>query len=103
MRFVPCAPFKVAHVYKPGQSPKDEHPPKWPPLKRELTRFGTVGGVAVVVRSTPRRKDGWSYNVAEERDRAAWIGYYHHGPSGRRIRAANSPNAMELAQLFDAL
>ena len=94
-------PFEVAHLYPKGKAPGDEHPPAWGKL--ELRRYGIAEGTAVVVYSTRRRRDGWSYNVVEERDRPAWVGYYHHAPTGRRIRAANSPNAMQLAQLFGAL
>lgn len=101
MSWQELAPFDVAHLYQPGQAPADEHPPAWGKL--ELQRYGVLDGTALVVRSTRRRKDGWSYNVAEERDRPAWVGYYHHKPTGRRLRAANSGNALELAQLLGAL
>lgn len=101
MRWQELEPFEVAHLYPQGQSPRDEHPKAWGKL--ELRRYGVADGTAVVVYSTRRRGDGWSYNVVEERDRPAWVGYYHHAPTGKRIRAANSPNAMPLAQLFGAL
>jgi hypothetical protein len=39
----------------------------------------------------------------EQRSEPAWVGYYHHKPTGKRLRAANSPNALQLAQMLDAL
>lgn len=101
MRVQPVAPFQVAHQYPPGQSPKDEHPPSWGKLVSH--QCCSIDGVAVVVHSTERRPDGWSYNVVEQRSEPAWVGYYHHKPTGKRVRAANSANALGLAQLLDAL
>lgn len=100
-RWQPLPAFAVAHSYPPGHTPAEQHPPAWGRL--EITRHGLADGVAVVVRSTQRRKDGWSYVVVEQRDRPGWVGYYHHQPTGRRLRAANSPDALALAQLLDAL
>jgi hypothetical protein len=98
---VPVPSFVVAHTYPAGGAPGDEHPPGWGPLVvRRCARFGLVD---VVVHSTERRRDGWSYNVAEQRDVPAWVGYYHHAGTGKRLRAANSPNALPLAQVLDAL
>lgn len=100
MRVQVVPDFVVAHRYPEGQAPADEHPPKWGKLV--LHRCCRIDGLDVVVHSTARRADGWSYNVVEQRDRPAWVGYYHHQPSGKRLRAANSPNALQLAQLLDA-
>lgn len=101
MRVQPVSPFDVAHQYPAGGAPSDEHPERWGKLV--LHQCYSIDGVPVVVHSTERRRDGWSYNVVEQRDLPAWVGYYHHKPSGKRIRAANSPNALQLAQLLDAL
>jgi hypothetical protein len=101
MRVEQVPAFEVAHRYPEGGAPKDEHPPRYGKLV--LHRFCRIDGVDVVVRSTERNRDGWSYNVVEQRDEPAWVGYYHHKPSGKRLRASNSPNALQLAQLVDAL
>lgn len=101
MRVQPVPPFEVAHQYPPGQSPRDEHPKAFGKLVSH--RCYSIDGVQVVVHSTERKRDGWSYNVVEQRSEPAWVGYYHHKPTGKRLRAANSPNALQLAQLLDAL
>lgn len=95
------AEFVVGHQYAPGQSPRDAHPERYGPMVSH--RCCIIDGVAVVVHSTKRLRDGWSYNVVEQRDQPCWVGYYHHAPTGKRLRAANSPNALQLAQLIDAL
>lgn len=100
MRVEAVERFEIAHTYPPGKAPADEHPERYGPMKRHWCC--RIDGVYCIVHSTDRAKDGWSYNVVEQRDRPAWVGYYHHQPSGRRIRAANSPNALQLAQLMDA-
>ena len=100
MRVEPVADFVVSHDYPKGGAPSDEHPERFG--RMVLHRCCRIDGLNVVVHSTERR-DGWSYNVVEERGRPAWVGYYHHKPSGKRLRAANSPNALQLAQVLDAL
>jgi hypothetical protein len=97
----PVPDFVVGHTYPEGKGPSDEHPERYG--KMVAHRCYRIDGVEVVVHSTERQRDGWSYNVAEQRDRPAWVGFYHHKPSGRRVRAANSPNALMLAQVLDAL
>jgi hypothetical protein len=101
MRVQPIPDFVAGHRYPPGKAPGDEHPKGWGPMVSH--RCCNIDGVACVVHSTERRKDGWSYNVVEQRDQPCWVGYYHHAPTGKRMRAANSPNALQLAQLLDAL
>ncbi len=101
MQPVPVAPFTVAHVYPQGQAPSTEHPDRFGPMVQH--RCFSIEGVEVIVHSTERGRDGWSYNVVEQRDRPVWVGYYHHAPTGKRLRAANSPNALQLAQVLDAL
>lgn len=101
MRVQPVPDFVVAHSYPEGKAPGDLHPPRFGKLV--VHRCCRIDGIDVVVRSTERQRDGWSYNVVEQRDRPAWVGYYHHKPSGKRLRSANSPNALQLAQVLDAL
>jgi hypothetical protein len=94
--------FLVRHVYAAGEAPRDHHPHGWGRL--EFHRFGKLGnGWHVAVHSTKRRKDGWSFNVVELEARPIWVAYYHHAPTDKRVREANSPNALHLAQVFDAL
>lgn len=101
MRAQSLPDFAVGHEYPKGQAPSDEHPERFG--RMTLHRCFRIDGIEVVVHSTERQRDGWSYNVVEERARPAWVGYYHHKPSGKRLRAANSPNALQLAQVLDAL
>lgn len=102
MRWQPLAPFAVRHAYPAGQDPRDDHPPGWGKL--ELHSYGAIqGGWHVAVHSTRRRADGWSFNVAELQSQPMWLSYFHHLPTGKRLRVANSPNALQLAQEFDAL
>lgn len=102
MRWRPAAPFQTAHAYAPGQEPKDFHPTSWGPL--ELHRFAELpGGLKVVVHSTARRHDGWSFNVAELERYPGWISYFHNLKSGTRIQSHRSANeiAGQLAQAFE--
>ncbi len=101
MRVEPVADFVVAHQYPKGGAPSDEHPERYGKLVSH--RCCRIDGVDVVVHSTERKRDGWAYVVVEQRSQPAWVGYYHHKPTGKRLRAANSPNALQLAQLLDAI
>jgi hypothetical protein len=97
------APFEVAHRYQPGQAPRDHHPAQWGRLER--TRYLELGEKRwrVVVRSTARRHDGWSFNVIEMADFPSWVSYWHNGKSGVRVQSHRSGDAVagQLAQAFE--
>ena len=95
------AGLRGGHQYPPGGSPSDAHPERYGKLVHH--RCYAIDGVDCVVHSTERSATAGRSNVVEQRHRPAWVGYYHHKPSGKRLRAANSPNALELAQPWSAL
>lgn len=92
-----AASFVDRHLYPAGAGPKDVHPKAFGKLERHW--YGRHGDLVVAVHSTERRKDGWSYNVAIERDRPEWLGWFHH-VTGRRIRHASSADPAGLAGLL---
>lgn len=98
-----AAPFEPAHVYDEGQAPSDHHPAGWGKL--ELHRFGELGALRwkVVVHSTARRKDGWSFNVVQMERFPAWLSYFHDSKSGTRVQSHRSADhiAGQLAQAFE--
>lgn len=97
-----AAPFKTSHVYEPGQAPKDFHPTGWGPLA--FHRFGELAGRwRVVVHSTERRRDGWSFNVLEMEQFPAWVSYFHNARSKTRVQSHRSGDAIagQLAQAFE--
>lgn len=98
MKWKPAPAFEDRHPYEPGDGPRDVHPRVFGKLERHW--FGQQPpGLVVAVHSTRRRPDGWSYNVAIERDRPEWCAWFHHR-EGSRILHANSPGAVRLARLF---
>lgn len=97
------APFKTAHVYPPGQGPKDYHPAGWGALERR--RYLELGAKRwpVLVASTAARRDGWSFHVVSMRDFPAWVSYWRNAKSGTRIQSHRSNDAIsgQLAQAFE--
>lgn len=96
------APFETSHAYAPGQAPRDHHPEGWGQL--EFRRYLELGGRwKVVVYSTPRRADGWSFNVVEMEQFPAWISYFHNRKSKTRVQSHRSGDAIagQLAQAFE--
>lgn len=105
MLWRPSSPFRTAHVYPPGHSPREHHPPQWGKL--ELQRYGELGPsrLRAVVRSTRRRGDGWSFNVVELEQYPGWISYFHfrneRGQSRIQCQRSSDPIAGQLAQAFE--
>lgn len=95
----PSIAFVERHIWPRGGSPKDHHPKHFGKLSSEW--FATKDGMQVVVRSTKRLEDGWSYNVAVERERPAWVSWFHHAPTGKRLRHLGSEKPLELALAFN--
>ena len=94
----PIAAFLEAHDYPPLQSPQDEHPPGFGKIASHW--YGErEGGWQVVVHSTKRRDDGWSYNVAVERDAPNWVSWFHNAETGARLRHVGL-NGDRLANAF---
>lgn len=101
MQWRPVAPFDVAHPYPTGQAPRDHHPPGWGKLERH--EYGELGPgrQRVVVHSTKRRRDGWTYHVAELAHFPGWVAYFR-SPTGTRVEHARSGDTLgdQLAQAF---
>lgn len=81
-------PFRERHAYPPGQAPADVHPALYGPLLRH--DYGVINDpwiqdAAVAVHSSARRGDGWSHHVVQMQAWPAWLGYFHHAGTGRRI------------------
>lgn len=98
-RWEDLPPFPKGAVYAPGASPAEHHPAQWGKLERH--RYGCLSGPGgawrVVVHSTRRSRDGWTYNVVELEAGPMWVSYFHN-QAGDRIEHARSGNAGELAQ-----
>ena len=96
-------PFIERHVWPAGCSPRDHHPKHFGKLTSTWYGCRRDGSMRVVVRSTKRLEDGWSYNVAVERDRPSWVSWFHHAPTGKRIRHLGSDKPLDLALAFDVV
>lgn len=95
--------FATSHAYPEGAGPADHHPPQWPRLERYS--WGQVldaqgrSQCTVAVASTPRSRDGWTYNVVELKQLPIWVSYFHH-TNGQRVEHARSEDAQPLAEIF---
>lgn len=98
-----AADFLVRHVYPQGEAPQEHHPKGYGKLATVSFYYDDRTGNQVAVRSTRRRPDGWSYNVALQREYPEWVGYFHHAPSGRRVLHSSSRGAVWLARVFGLL
>jgi hypothetical protein len=83
------------HKHPPNQSPGENHPRGYGTLKPDAI-YMTNGVYTIALRSTPRRKDGWSYNVVTCFERPFWFGYFHHW-TGARVRHSGThpPSTVE--------
>lgn len=81
----PAAAFLERHEYPTGKAPQDHHPPGFGKITSHW--YGErEAGWQVVVHSTTRRADGWSYNVAVERREPHWVSWFHNALTGARLR-----------------
>jgi hypothetical protein len=82
--WTPIAAFLERHAYPPGNAPQDHHPKPFGPIKSHW--YGSRSGWEVVVHTTKRLPDGWSYNVAVERESPHWVSWFHNAKTGVRLR-----------------
>lgn len=98
MIWKPAPAFHEAHVYPALKSPRDAHPKMFGPIVSHW--YGErEGGWQVVVHSTGRLPDGWSYNVAVERKAPHWVSWFHNAKTGARLRHVGL-NGDRLAHAF---
>lgn len=106
-RWTPVAPWVDRHAYPEGQAPRDVHAEAYGPMVDH--RYGMVDEprmrhTVVAIHSTARRSDGWSYVLVQLQAWPAWLTYFHHAPTGRRVRQESGGPATlahALARVFD--
>lgn len=82
--WTPVAAFVEQHEYPEGKGPQDVHPQGFGKIAHHA--YLERDGWQVVVHSTERRGDGWSYCVAVERKEPKWFSYFRNHKTGARIR-----------------
>lgn len=106
-RWTPVAAWPDRHAYPEGQAPRDAHAAAYGPMVAH--RYGLVSApqitdAVVAVHSTARRSDGWSYVLVQLQAWPAWVTYFHHAPTGRRVRQDSGGPATlahALARVFE--
>lgn len=95
--------FKAGHEYPPNQSPRENHPVHGYG-KLASAVYMTDGVRTISVRSTDRRRDGWSYVVVACKEQPWWFSYFHHSRTGKRVRHSGTwpPSVVEQQWGLDA-
>jgi hypothetical protein len=105
LRYREAPAFRTSHSYRRGFGPRENHPAQWGKLEvhRHLELLDGAGKpyCAVAVHSTRRSRDGWTYNVAELRERPEWVGYFHNAATGERLMHKGTDGALELQAAFN--